>query len=546
MLLQSADNPGLRSGLSSLFKTLLQLFHPGGPQFLSWILVLLIAFAGIVCTLILAKTLSTHKEPHVGIPFLAVALLLPVSAAMISIRSSHILLIQSRYLLPIWPAVAVLVGVCYNTIHNRLGCRVSTLFLASLLIPQAAVFSYFVQSEKEFAVQNRQARGLASIVDQLGIEALYGSYWDTWMNYATDDKSRIAVLSSERHALREQQALLADRIGFLDGAGNIGSFLVSTKASASHALDGRILYDLQPPPPTVEPIIGDYTATLITHSQHHGLPEVHDMNIDTGIQISHEPSEYSTTLELVFPESKMLNGMVFWWGRWNPPTRIGIDAFHEESETWKTVLPAAPVSSLFWSGPRIFIGGLHQRTEFRWAGFEASRWRISFPVLGEQIGIAELVCLRETTTTETHPDAAWKELGHFLQTRGITRIYADRWLSQKLAFGEFQLAAELDDAFSRTVHALPILHTRRQPVRLTPTTGMIAETTNADMCRVLLNQKGIQPVEEIFQAWTVFHFRQDGVWNESYRGAHLLRWMGPYCLLAEAPDLTPDTDDDRR
>jgi hypothetical protein len=538
MILKSAESPGLRSGVSSLVKTLLLLFHPGGPGFLAAIVAAVIAAACLTGGIQFVLALRGRPESKMHLPFLAAALLLPVFAALISLCSSHILLIQARYLLPVWPAVCVLIGVLYNTLHKRLGSWPSAVLFILLLIPQAFVFPYMVKSEREFAAANRQARELAEAVESLGIEALYAGYWSQWMNYATDDRSRIAVLSGERHAPREREVLLADSIGFLDGTGHIGSFLASTHGGASRGWAGRITYNLQPPPKDTTPLFGGFTVERVLNDQRVSLPEVHDLNIDTGTLLDQHPAEEEPVIQFTFPSPETLNGLLFWCGSWQPPPGVRIEAFSEASERWVTVLPATRVSSLFWSGPRIFNGGLHHRAVFRWDPVEAARWRISFPQMDgrriEGFGVAELVWLRFAPPIEAQPAPSWRELGHFLRDLGVREIHADRWLSQKLAFGGFELQAELDPVLFRTLHELPKPPARENLILLEPTTALIAEKAYAGMTRHLLEQNGILPAEDTFGPWTVFHFRREGTWNEAYRGLQPLRWMGPSCLQAEA------------
>ncbi|MDA3873474.1 MAG: glycosyltransferase family 39 protein [Kiritimatiellae bacterium] len=538
MILKSAECPALRSGVSSLAKTLLLLFHPGGPEFLAAVIAAVIFIAFLSGVFHFAQVFRRDTDDKTRLPFLAAALLLPVFASVISLRSNYILLIQSRYLLPVWPAVCVLIGVLYNTLHKRLGAWPSVCLFTLLLIPQAFVFPYMLQSERDFAAANSQAQELAATVDQLGIEALYAGYWSQWMNYATDDRLRVAVLSGERYSPRERQAMLADRIGFLDGTGHIGSFLASTQAGASSARAGRITYHLQPSPKDFTPIFRTFSVERVLNHQRVPLPEVHDLTIDTGIFLDQDPAEEDPVIQITFLSSEKLNGLLFWCGSWQPPPSIRIEAFSEASESWVTVMPATRVSSLFWSGPRIFNDGLYHRAVFRWDPVEAVRWRISFPRMGDKrlegVGLAELVWLRSSPPTEAQARTSWRELGHYLHDLGIREIHADRWLSQKLAFGGYGLQTELDPVFSRTLHELPKPHAREKHIRIESTSAMIAENEFAEITRHLLEQNGLFPVEEAFGSWTIFHFRRDGAWKEAYRGLQPLRWMGPTCLKAEA------------
>ncbi len=531
---QVPPRAGIQHGIHT-FARLMDLYQDGPASRWAQLTVAILAAAlGVAGVRLILNLRRGWKDGDV---FLAAMVFVAGFAFAVATRSHFIQFHQARYLLVLWPAAAVCLGYLSVTLARRWGWWTGVACMILATAWQYNVPSFFIRSDRDAASAQESADRVARAVNKHDIDVLYADYWTTWMNFATDYATRIAMFAGEKYAPWEQEALLADRIAFLDGYAHIGEFSRATRTTFRTALDGRILYDLNPSATPFEPILEGLPTTIHDQNRTDWTETLTDWRLDTVWSVVRDPGDPQATLIADFNSPESLTGIELWPDQHPRNWQIKVEARTDTESDWETVLDTVPILPLFWSGPRLFSGGLYQHTVLRWKPRVAGQWRFTFscdPQHALRFDLNLLVFLR--SKQESMPAAKqrdWTALGSFLQDQGVTRVFADRWLSQKLAFGGFGLQAKTPGAFSRTVNSLPLPAAPPQPLRMDPTAAFVVESVYADLTRRILAEQGVAAAETKVGPWIVFHFGEN-TWRNEYAREQSLRWVGPYVLKRSA------------
>ena len=91
----------------------------------------------------------------------------------------------------------------------------------------------------------------------------------------------------------------------------------------------------------------------------------------------------------------------------------------------------------FWSGPRFYLGGTDERWELRWRERPLERIRVTFTRLrpGASPQLAEIRLLEPSRTPPLDADAVAGEIARIEEAGGPVRVFADRWLANRLGAG---------------------------------------------------------------------------------------------------------------
>ncbi len=463
---------------------------------------------------------------------LAAGLLIAVSAALAA-PSRFVQIAHPRYLLPLWPALAVLAGATGIALGRRWAAPLAWAPAALVLVWQTPNVPRELRRVPEFDAGWRAAAELSAGARQRGISALYGDYGLSWVNFASGEGIPFCGVDVERYAPYDRAAATGACYAFVQNCGGIRSFLADSGGSArtDHVSWFRLDYDLRPPPP-LRPIPSDALAEASDDRGHSLLPLFRSRNIDDGWRMDRRIDRSGRSITLVLREPMPLAGIRIWSGNGGYPAAVAIQGRTPQSDRWEPLGTAMTNTRYFWSGPRVYWAGLFYRLELRFPERALTAVRILFAphdrVQLTDISLVELMAAAPPATAE--PEAL-AELLEQLARRGTRRLYADRWVCEQVHVRTGgRIEAPVDPRFTRKVDELPTgRDPEYPPVRLTPLTALLARAEDAEMCRSLLADRRIRMSETRVGPWALFDFGP-GDWRFRYAGPTALYWVGPTAL----------------
>lgn len=145
-----------------------------------------------------------------------------------------------------------------------------------------------------------------------------------------------------------------------------------------------------------------------------------------GIEIRFTSPRYARRLRLTFGEGRFFDVVA------------GIETLDPSSGEWRTVLARRGLPQLFWSGPRPYRRGRRLRIEYELPGTPVSgvRWRIAPSPRGVAPEVRTVLEAQVFEATEVELPSETESVDlliALLKERGVTRAYADRWLSNALS-----------------------------------------------------------------------------------------------------------------
>jgi F5/8 type C domain len=179
-----------------------------------------------------------------------------------------------------------------------------------------------------------------------------------------------------------------------------------------------------------------------------------------------------------------------------------------DGRTWHEALERSRMDYLYWSGPRVYGWEWGYRWEARFAATEARFMRIAqyeqsshHPWVIAEAYVYEDVGVRAPGATDE---------GRVLtriQERGLTRVYADRWMSARIA-----------DASRTRVETIPpftvamaefYVRLKSRVIEWDARTGFVLEDSDADEFERLLREEGAHRLSrEDFGRWVLFSVQE--------------------------------------
>jgi 4-amino-4-deoxy-L-arabinose transferase-like glycosyltransferase len=175
---------------------------------------------------------------------------------------------EVRYVLPAFPAAAVIIGVGVARWVRR--SRWGWALIVFLVSVQCLFLPHMVRYRKECAPRYAAAGQVADFLKQHDITTAYGGYSVHWMNFASDEALCVTGLDWERYAPYARRAACADKVAYFSDHMNMPEFIAHSGGSATHAQVGgyELWYDAQPPLPNVEALPTQAVRTVIAGPDH--------------------------------------------------------------------------------------------------------------------------------------------------------------------------------------------------------------------------------------------------------------------------------------
>lgn len=497
-----------------------------------------------------------ERQNSVYLP--AVFLFFVVSALIFS--TSHFAQMDAaRYLLPLVPAMGVVLGVATAELVKQINRYTGFVFGGAggprpangkcLKVgqrrPRRAVLIYLLSFIPLLVVIVNQAWNLSwlplrgagerdyqsqieecgRLLESRGTYACYAPYKKHAWNFALKEKICFCDLPEERYLPYVRRAELADRIAVIDNLGGIDNFIANYGGTAevSYSRTTPICHSFKPPREGLAAILPGALEAITDSQDENIIEKVYDGNLDTGWE-SAAPRGDDEWLEIVFKRPQEV-GMVRLLYRYYYP-----ETWQLEGQTtggdWKTLTPCVQTSGYLWSGPRPYwsFGMDFYRLECRIPPEKFRRIRIH--------RIEKYCRLREIqlftpASARLGEDRALKDLLPIIKERGIKQLYCYRWPANAVyreTKGDVQTSLD-PVAFGDC--SLAVTDT----VSLTPQTALLVRDENAPLCRQVLADRLVEARQTTIGPWVLFDFSPDGKCSfKPEYGNVELHWAGFACL----------------
>jgi 4-amino-4-deoxy-L-arabinose transferase-like glycosyltransferase len=454
-----------------------------------------------------------------AIPILSMFLTVTVMALFYA--NSHFARLQTpRYIIPILPACAVLCGIAIHTVWDgrRMVWRGAALALLVAVIPSSTYFTAAaVQSQKQQRTQWEQVNQLADFLQPISGGVILGDFLMNWINIATQEKAIVVNAPDEAYAPYNRRATIAKEQVFLNNFRNIRDHLMATQANWEESMIAgyNLTHAITPPPDSWNYLSRTHIDTIADLTTQTDLTEtLTDLNLETEASIS-IPPDRPYTLEWKLTEPRDLCGLVLMNPGTRGLTRVRIELQHG-SNRWVSAGPEYRLNPYFWSGPRLYIGGLAYQQEVRFSspaeGVTGLRLHMS-SAKEQDLQLSEFLLLEKQTdentvrvTTKPWPDAELERLGQFIRDQQIGRMYAPRWITESLhQYIPDDVALYASSYLFRTVHQIHKQDSPEAPyLDLAHRTLLICDRRDADRSRRLLDSHTLSWQEHQHNGYLLF------------------------------------------
>jgi len=341
----------------------------------------ILAFTIIVFTGI-AVILSRLRKPQFTdkSTFAATCVVFLLVSSLIFCRSRFATLNTPRYLVPIVPALAVMIGIAIAWLVERMPLGLGWCPLILMAALQMSVFPSLRRMALSDLERKHDAETLAAVLRDHNIEAVYTDYYNHFLNFALKEEFCFNALDwgSERYKPYAVAAEISDRLAVLEDVGNFTYFLDATGSESMH--DERfpgLQFGFRPPPDNLlEVETGQWiSATDASQKDISGL--IVDRNLDTVWQGTLEADRDCIQIALREPRAicgvRVVNGKSIYPEEWQVRGRNGSDG------PWVNLTDELTRAIYFWSGPRSFRKNPFYRLECRFKPHTIDQILIELP-----------------------------------------------------------------------------------------------------------------------------------------------------------------------
>ncbi len=455
--------------------------------------VLFLAFLGLMVR-DAAKRVHTERFYYqLALPILAILMVL------IYATSHYARFETSRYIMPLIPAAAIMLGVVCSRFLVWRRIPAGVLVFVAVLPSHILVLNGMTRDYVENRELHARARRLADELGPLCGGVCLADWGYHWMNFATAEKLCVAYLPSERYAPYGQRAELADRPAFINQFRRVRDFLRATGGKSVQTVIEKfpVDYALEPPSDAWRYVEPGLVASAENDQGASILGATTDSFIDT--QASLEVNKRTPrSMTFTFRDSRPVCGIRLLSFTDHYPAFLKIEAQSAENGPWQLLLPPTWATGYFWSGPCPFFEGIQYYAEYRFPApprgirgirmtFDAG-WR----ELDHILDTAEILFMESAGRKDPALPSVDSCVGT-IHSQGVRRIYAPRWLSERIWTATHgAVEAPVSSLLKRSVYDITLGdRSIPQPMRLDEFTGLIMDERDAARTRALFKNYGM-------------------------------------------------------
>jgi len=435
------------------------------------------------------------------------ALLLALFMVVVYSKSGFSRVNTTRYLLPLFPAVAIMVAVVCDWLLDRFrapwGWAAFILVIPPYILLLPRMFDGVPADRARWEIAAQLQKEVVPFCDGNFVGDLYTTHW---LNFASREQFCVASLPLERYAPYARRVELAERRAYLNGYGNLGDFLLATKGSGLQKVVGNMTVDYGLIPPSnqwryVEP------RDIIAVRDHEGvdcrtvlLDSIMDSSWVTLLKPGTTGSlffSFERPVRLCGVRLLSLNNYYGW--------RVSVEGRKDEGSPWQTLLSPLGVTAYFWSGPYVMIDGIQYFQEFRFespkGGIREVRLVLHGPKDGEEVvKLGEALFMEADGTERGGAGEGWESAGKLSELvdqvvaarrrEGLSRFYAPRWLAERVSIATSNTTATLlPSLFARSINAMAGLDSRDPvPLVFPVDTGLFMDSRDVPRSRAVLRE----------------------------------------------------------
>ncbi len=495
--------------------------HP----FVFWLIAAIYIAAAAICLGYLLNKLARRGMRNGHYHLLAAIIFIAISSILFT--RSHLALAPAvRYLVPIVPPIAVIIGSATALLSRRVPWKLAWLGVIVLVAYQSAMLPKRYRERLQCEAFAARAGRFADFLEAEDVEHVYTMYQVPWanhgLNFMLGERFVFSSLRRERYRPYAVAIENAARPAVLNNLAGFSSFLHTSGGSAkTGGMEGLSLqYNIKPPHRRLREISPGRISAITDGRGRPLLALLTDADLATAPDLNASGNR-SASLFVKLDSLQTLSALRLRLPANNLPMRISISA-RAAGGDWREIKRSEHVTAYFWSGPRFFWGGDSYRLELDLGVERADELKIDvgFASPSHPCPLAELQLFAPAGSARTETSQAGLEA--MLKERDIEEVYADRWLSNRLR--------RTFEGSVRVVESLLYRDGLPRRISLKPNTALIVARHDAELASRALQRAGIEMSRVDLGRWNIFWFEQ-GDWKESYAGYPGLYWAGYSPLL---------------
>jgi 4-amino-4-deoxy-L-arabinose transferase-like glycosyltransferase len=470
----------------------------------AWVFCGLHATLLLINALLLVKAIRQSNSVH-RLALSASLLYLVVFGLIFS--ASHFALTESpRYLLPVVPVLAIIIGASADILRHKFGLRIAWLPAVLILGWQIYSMPALHHIEKEGAVRQAEAMTLGTWIHSNKTEILYAPYQNYMLNFTLNEKCIFAMPGRDRYKPYREAVEQADNVSILAGVSDINAFTTLSGGTATLSQPTpsyAIWHNFKPPADPINSILPDQWGSCTVLPAQDPVDNLFDRDATTSIKGIVTPAS-PLTIKIQFKTPTLVSCIRLIPGKRTtsfPAIQIvaGVSNNAPELNLTKTL----PFSDLFWSGPRVYYGGLAYRQEIRMTPTRVSWVKLIFSTTREQAlyDWSEIMLYGPGQEQLQDEASSISNLVNHLEKLGVTNLVADRWLANAVRQRSSKtITSAPDQSPLRRQPASPLI-----PLPLTEPTTLCVRNEESTACESLLLQRGINYSKSAVNPWTLLH-----------------------------------------
>ena len=353
------------------------------------------------------------------------------------VRSSFAAMNTARYLVPLIPAVAVLIGSTVSSINKKVGFSLASIPVLLLLVTYWPAFRDLHRQSSAAPIRVEWADKLKDYLGKNDIDTLYSSFADHSLNFNMGETIVVTTLYGDRYRQYRYKAELSDNIGFLCYYGHILRFIENTGGTAVNGGAGKhsVTYNCKPPEGGLREVDLQGKCKITDHIGRDCSDILLDRNAHT-VWIGTQEKERHEWVLVTFNNPLVLRKVrLIGNGAASFPRSMKIEIREEGKEEWQILHDNHSVTGYFWSGPRPYWWGRRHRQEYTLKDINVAAIRFvsnlpnGIPLLWQ---LKELQFFAPASDNAFDPVKSIPEVIEKLQKHGINHLFADRWESNRV------------------------------------------------------------------------------------------------------------------
>ncbi len=449
-----------------------------------------------------------------------------------------------RYLVPFFIPWVLLTTVALKAVADRTHSLVVWILVFFLSAGYLHALWDFGEKSTREAQRQVQARHLQEFCLERNLTTVYIGFRHHWLNAALGEHPAFITLTGERLLLNARRGESNPSPAFLNGEGYLDEFIGHSGGSAQCTAIRNTLWTLHwnfTPPITLPPSDAPLVSAR-THRNADLLKPLTDSNLDTTCVLNDTLEPETWTFH--FRDPTPLAGFRMYL---EPPDGIPppftLEVLTGTHSVWQPLAGEIAPTRFFWSGPRPYWGGRFFYFDLRWPDRQISALKIRFqpqtkPVL---VHVAELQFLAAPVPpgdgSPLHQEKFLPDLFELIRSHNPAAVYADRWVSARLADLRLPWLHQLDEPIIGWNGALP----ERPVVEWTPDSLLVVAREEAPLTVQLLSAESITMRHRTLGPWEIFDFAPAD-WRPEFQTNRHFIWTGRGLLRGNTRNEQPQSD----